>query len=481
MTRAACALSCSLLLPLVGGCGARSTLESQVSEPCVSTSDVELCDGVDNDCDGRVDEDIEPVRCGQYGCEVTVRCEGGVMPSCVPRDPAPESCNLRDDDCDGQVDEGFGFGPLAEAIVLRTDEFDTGPCTSCSWAWGTALAPTHDGFLAMWNLGLSGGNEQPTLYGRPVDRFGNPIGAVGLVRQDFLLELRPMLALEPLPPGGTPLEAEYRVGTSDVPGLLFVDMAGQTETLSPTPGSGPGGVPRTVWTGERFVTAWTQDDELRVAVLAADGSLDHQVDVDPLERPAAITLGVYPGRVGVLVSRYRDNPERRDQWLLLLDAFGEVIAPARQLDVAFTTWQRLVGTEKGWLHIRPNDWDEPSTRQPLDVSGEPLGDAFAFADGRSLGDSGLQDTFVPRPGLGEMAAVWQDPSGGDMHVEFLDSRGDLLRSWSGPLEADPGYEEGYLAKPHLTFVDDRVLVIWVGLADDALPNRVWVRELGCVP
>jgi hypothetical protein len=485
MTNAMRATLSIVLSLLLVGCGARSELEAELAfegeERCVSSSIAEVCDGVDNDCDGQIDEDVAPVHCGENGCEVEVRCENGVMPACIPRTATVETCNLLDDDCDGEVDEGFGFGPLGDVIVLRNDEFDTGGCTSCSWAFGAALAPANDGFVALWNLGLSGGSEQPTLYGRPIDGFGNPTGAIALERQDFLLGLQPMLALQPMPARGLPIEAIYRVGSGDVPGLLFVNTAGDSEVVMPTPVSGAHGVSRTVWTGERFVSAWEDNAALRVAVLDANGSLEREVEVDELDRPAAITLGVFPGRVGILVTRYREEPERRDQWFLLLDAFGNVQAPARQIDVAYTTWQRLVGTEEGWLHIRPNGFQEPSTRQALDVAGDPLVEALPFSDGRTIQDSGLQDTFIPRPGLNEMAAAWQDPQGGDMHVEFLNGRGDVLRGWSGPLQPDPGYDEGFFSQPHITFVDDRMLMIWHGLADNSVPNRVSVRPFGCVP
>ncbi len=295
-----------------------------------------------------------------------------------------------------------------------------------------------------------------------------------------MLQQTPMLALDPLPPGGVPLDATFRQGTGDVPGLLFVDAAGQTAIVAPAPASGPYNVPRTVWSGERFVSAWTEEDRLRVVVLGPNGSLEREVDVDDLVRPAAITLGVFPGRVGILVSRYRDNPEQRDQWLIVLDSFGNVLTPARQIDVEYATWQRLVGTSEGWLHVRPNSFGEASTRQGLDVNGDPLTEALPFSDGRHLDDSGIQDLFVPRPAQRETFVTWQDPSGGELHAEFLDDRGEILRSWSGPLAPDPGYDQGYFVDPHAAFVGGRVFVTWHGLAPDGQPNPVFVREFGCV-
>jgi Putative metal-binding motif len=459
-----------------GACGARTDLE--VEDPCSATGS-EVCDGIDNDCNGRVDDGIEPVQCGTLGCVTTVACEDGFMPTCVPREPSEERCNFIDDDCDGEVDEGFGFGPLAEAVTVRTDEFDTGDCTSCSWAFGTTIAPTTDGFRAIWNIGLSGGSEQPNLFGRRLDPMGNPTGPVELLRPDFFLTLHPMIALEPVPPRGVPIDAMNRVGSGDVPGFLFANTAGEADSVLPTPASGPYNVPRTVWTGARFVSAWEEESQLRVAVLDANGVLEQELDVDPLERPASITLGVYRDRVGILVSRYVAEPETRDQWIILLDALGNVVTPARQIDVEYATWQRLVGTEEGWLHIRPNSFGEPATRQPLDVDGDPLDVATPFADGRQLSDAGGQDIFIPRPEQNEALTVWQSPENGEMHVEFLDSRGNSKRAWSGPLPTvDPNAD--YLEDPHVAIAADRILVIWHGGAPDSAPNRVMVRAFGCV-
>ncbi len=73
----------------------------------------ETCDGVDEDCDGAIDEgrpgaDVlcetgDPGRCSA-GSTV---CDDGAI-DCVRRfDPLPETCDGVDEDCDGAVDEGL--------------------------------------------------------------------------------------------------------------------------------------------------------------------------------------------------------------------------------------------------------------------------------------------------------------------------------------------------------------------------------------
>jgi len=93
----------------------RSFCNNGAMTKCISTqpNKIETCNGVDDDCNGKIDDNIPLTPCGhgeegacKFGTNICVSqtkevmCVGAIYPSA-------EGCNRVDDDCDGIIDEGL--------------------------------------------------------------------------------------------------------------------------------------------------------------------------------------------------------------------------------------------------------------------------------------------------------------------------------------------------------------------------------------
>jgi hypothetical protein len=120
----------------------RCTAACEIPTGAACSPPAEACNGADDDCDGATDEELPCAPGDAVACTTSCGSAGTVTctATCeIPTDcPIPaETCNGADDDCDGRTDENLAGCPTC---VRGCDGRDCGD-DGCGGACGTCAAP----------------------------------------------------------------------------------------------------------------------------------------------------------------------------------------------------------------------------------------------------------------------------------------------------------------------------------------------------
>ncbi len=121
-------------------------------DACNCVAQEEVCNGVEDDCDGAIDEGLGGVRCRTNlpgRCEEGLTVCDGVAVDCVPvNEPLAEICNGMDDDCDGFTDEAPEDGGALCPVAHGSRQCANGECVGelvCEPRWFDADANIANG------------------------------------------------------------------------------------------------------------------------------------------------------------------------------------------------------------------------------------------------------------------------------------------------------------------------------------------------
>ena len=126
-----------------------STELNKAMKAIADASSAEICNNLDDDCDGQIDEGIKRSCSTACGAGQQV-CSRGKWGSCSALNPQPEVCDSKDNDCDGKIDEDYANkGKSCSAGTGGCKKTGTYVCKSnkvvCSVVAGTPSAEVCDG------------------------------------------------------------------------------------------------------------------------------------------------------------------------------------------------------------------------------------------------------------------------------------------------------------------------------------------------
>lgn len=443
-----------LALVLLLGCGARSGLEVSRAPADAGASDA-----------ARVD--AGPPDAG---------------PPCVP---TGETCNGTDDDCDGRLDEDLGFGAIGEPIIVRDeDEHGDDRCSTCAIALSPHAVSTSAGILLAFRMGFDGSHPIPNTFTRLLDDGASPRGEIELLFDRNTTQGLRMTAH----PRGAAIVYCGRFGGSDVATSAIVDAAGallDERAREPRGRSCGAWEPDTIWTGSRTIFAWTDNSSGPLPgfeVLLDRGDADGvSLGFEMLEPngDGGPRLAVAHGRL-VLVVGVRPEPRRSMLAIHRFDLDGDRAGDPVYVEIpdgaddAFRS-SHVVASRDGFV-----------VHSAAAIGGggrfvTRLGPDGALVEGPERLDEGFDyingfDDVLGRSGGGAVIAgpLRGTPGGADYRVAAVGDDGALIGAWvPDPMEGTPAW--GALVEHH-----GRLFFTYAIIRGENR-DQIRIRALGCVP
>ena len=118
-------------------------------------SQTESCDGINNDCDGAIDEAADGTGSNCNVPNARGECAAGTSQCTAQGDiictqnnqPTPEKCDFKDNDCDGEDDEDFNVGAFCDSAFFlgQVNGVDVCGAPNCDcYAFGIRECVTED-------------------------------------------------------------------------------------------------------------------------------------------------------------------------------------------------------------------------------------------------------------------------------------------------------------------------------------------------
>ncbi len=412
---------------------------------------------------------------------------GPDLTRCVPS--GPETCNGVDDDCDGWVDEALPLRPVGESVVFRdTGEGETGACDTCAWVRDLAVESTSAGMLAVWHLGYLGTEPQPNTYSRLLDDGGRPIGEI--LRHDTLLK-GGWTTSAPHPDGMMITYCGRVRGGDDVTTRALFDARGVPiwEVRAQPDRSCGAWRPVSVRTGPRIFTAWTDNSsgpvmghEHLIDIAGPDGESRDWEEVLP-EGDGKPAFAVGHGRV-VHVAAARPEPRVSVLYLQPYSLEGDPLGPAEVL-VERLGPESFYG--EPWVFPTPTGFVVHMGERSREIGGRIVLDLDR--EGRTVGDprrydteleliNTIDDAIAFRGGVIVASPIRDEAGESGYRVFFTNTRGETVDTWD-PREDDEGYGDGVFVE-HL---GQLFLAYRRGVESPDGRARVQLRmwPLGCEP